>query len=252
VNDEELHDIKAAYDDRENSIFLEMRNVAVTYSNGAKGLSSIDMTVHAGEIVAVLGRNGAGKTTLLHSIGGFLRSEHVKVNGEILLDAENLAGMPPMKTYRRGVVLVPEREKVFTQLTVEEHLRLVSGSKASTVPPVSEAIHRLRKSKAGVLSGGERQMLALEVAWRSEPRLLLVDEVSLGLAPVIVKNVLEQLKTMALERQISVIVVEQDAVEALKIADTVYVLNQGEVVWQGPSAETSAGEIGRQYLGLTR
>jgi branched-chain amino acid transport system ATP-binding protein len=229
---------------------LEVSDLSVTYSNGASGLARLSLAVGRGQIVAILGRNGAGKTTTLRGIAGFLRSERATVRGRVRIDGKDIARMQPMATFRHGIVLVPEREKVFSNLTVDEHLRLAGG--IADRPLVFPAIERLRKSKAGLLSGGERQMLAMEVAWRSDPKLLLADEVSLGLAPVIVKNLLEQLRATVHERGTAAIVVEQDAAAALRVADRVYVINHGEVLWEGTAAETSPEQISRQYLGVAR
>jgi branched-chain amino acid transport system ATP-binding protein len=231
---------------------LEVRDLSVYYANSAVGVSHLNLTVAAGEVVAILGRNGAGKTTTLRGIAGFLRNERVTITGQILVGGNNIAGLRPMTTFRRGIVLVPERDKVFSKLTVEEHLRLASNKTSADRMLVFPALDRLRKSKAGLLSGGERQMLAMEVAWRSDPNLLMADEVSLGLAPVIVKSLLEQLRTTARERGSAVIVVEQDAAMALRIADRVYVINHGEVLWEGLPQETSPTKISQQYLGVER
>jgi branched-chain amino acid transport system ATP-binding protein len=150
-------------------------------------------------------------------------------------------------------MLVPERDKVFPALTVADHLRLASRRRdASREACAFPALDRLRQAKAGLLSGGERQMLALEVAWRNNPRLLLVDEASLGLAPIAVKNLMEQLRVVARERGTALIAVEQDASVALRLADRVYVIDHGGCVWEGLSSEASATGLARQYLGTAR
>ncbi|HVW41678.1 MAG TPA: ATP-binding cassette domain-containing protein [Amycolatopsis sp.] len=232
---------------------LEVDKLAVTYSNGAQGVQGISLVVHEAEIVTVLGRNGAGKTSLLRGIAGFLSSEHVTVTGRAAVAGRDVAGATPMKSFRHGVILVPERDKVFANLTVEEHLRLATRGKRDRREPCAfPALDRLRPAKAGLLSGGERQMLALEVAWRNDPRLLLVDEASLGLAPVAVKELMERLRTVARERRTALIAVEQDASVALRLADRAYVINHGRVVWEGASRQTSAATIAREYLGTGR
>jgi len=232
---------------------LAVHNLAVTYANGAQGVRDISLTVHAAEIVTVLGRNGAGKTSLLRGIAGFLSSERVSVTGSAAVAGHDLAGVTPMRSFRHGVILVPERDKVFANLTVEEHLRLATrGRQPHTEPCAFPALDRLRTARAGLLSGGERQMLALEVAWRNDPRLLLVDEASLGLAPVAVKELMERLRVVARERGTALIAVEQDASVALRLADRAYVINHGEVVWEGTSAQTSAASLAREYLGTGR
>ncbi|HVV08119.1 ABC transporter ATP-binding protein [Amycolatopsis sp.] len=232
---------------------LEVRSLAVRYPNGAHGVRDVSLTVHPAEIVTVLGRNGAGKTSLLRGIAGFLSSEHVTVTGRATVAGHDLTGVTPMRSFRHGVLLVPERDKVFANLTVEEHLRLATrGKQPYTEPCAFPALDRLRPAKAGLLSGGERQMLALEVAWRNDPRLLLVDEASLGLAPVAVKELMERLRVVARERGTALIAVEQDASVALRLADRAYVINHGEVVWEGTSAQTSAASLAREYLGTGR
>jgi ABC-type branched-subunit amino acid transport system ATPase component len=231
---------------------LEVEQLEVTYSNGARGVQGVSLTVNEAEIVAVLGRNGAGKTSVLRGIAGFLRSEHVTVGGRVALSGGEISGSTPMRTFRRGVMLVPEREKVFSALTVADHLRLAARHGSGQDPCAFPALDRLREAKAGLLSGGERQMLALEVAWRHDPRLLLVDEASLGLAPIAVKNLMEQLRVIARERGTALIAVEQDASVALRLADRVYVIDHGENVWEGLSSAASAAGLARQYLGTAR
>jgi branched-chain amino acid transport system ATP-binding protein len=228
---------------------LSVRGLSVRYSNGSVALSGIDLDVQAGEIVAVLGRNGAGKTTLLRAIGGFLRSEHVTIAGDIRLAGVQVCGRTPTRTFRLGAVLVPEREKTFSKLTVEEHVQLVSPRGHTAEGLVFPQLAALWNSKAGLLSGGERQMLAMEMAWRSSPKLLLADEVSLGLAPVMVRTVLDRLVATVKERGVGAVIVEQDAVAALRVADRVYVVDRGGIRWSGPASGTSPAEIARTYLG---
>jgi branched-chain amino acid transport system ATP-binding protein len=232
---------------------LEVGHLEVVYANGARGVQDVSLTVREAEIVAVLGRNGAGKTSILRGIGGFLRSEHATVSGKVSLSGDNISGSTPMRTFRHGVMLVPERDKVFPALTVEEHLRLATrGRNGGKDPCAFPALDRLRPAKAGLLSGGERQMLSLEVAWRNDPKLLLVDEASLGLAPIAVKSLMEQLRPVARERGTALIAVEQDASAALRLADRVYVVDRGQIVWEGRSSEASAAALARQYLGTAR
>jgi branched-chain amino acid transport system permease protein len=230
---------------------LRARGLSVRYPNGAIGLREADVTARAGEIVAVLGRNGAGKTTLLRAIGGFLASEHVSVHGEVAVAGTEICGKPPYASFRLGTVLVPERDKVFSRLTVEEHLRLASGRGSAADPLVFTQLDRLMKSQAGLLSGGERQMLAMEMAWRSSPVLLLADEISLGLAPVVVRTVLNQVRATVKKRGVAAVIVEQDAAAALRVADTVYVVDRGEIRWHGPATATSPEEIAQRYLGAS-
>jgi len=232
---------------------LRTAGLNVTYANGAVGLDDVSLSLPEGTIAAVLGRNGAGKTSLLRAIAGFLRSEHVTVRGEVELAGRRVTAASPMKMHRLGVVFVPEREKVFPGLKVSDHLRLVSSDKTDQPAALSfDSIERRLTSRAGMLSGGERQMLALTMAVRQSPRLLLVDELSLGLAPVIVKELMTALRSLTDSTGVPIVLVEQDAAAALQIADRVFVMDRGQIVWQGGSAETDAGEISARYLGVTR
>ncbi|MCU1621125.1 MAG: Branched-chain amino acid transport ATP-binding protein LivF [Modestobacter sp.] len=232
---------------------LDVRDLSVVYANGAHGGNGVDLSVRAGEIVAVLGRNGAGKTSLLRGIAGFLPSEHIVVHGHVVINGVDLAGRDPMRSFRQGIVMVPERDKVFAALTVVEHLRLATrGGQDPNSPCMFGALDRLRGRQAGLLSGGERQMLALETAFRNDPKLLLVDEASLGLAPVIVKELMSRLREIATERNTAVIAVEQDASAALRLADRLYVMNHGRVVWEGLAQDATAADLAAEYLGTVR
>jgi ABC-type branched-subunit amino acid transport system ATPase component len=228
--------------------------LTVTYPNGAVGTDGVDLSVQAGSIVAVLGRNGAGKTSLLRAVAGFLRSEHVSVGGELEFAGHRVTGASPGRMHRLGVVFVPERDKVFPSLSVEDNLKLVTPpTGASPDFELSfEPIARRMSSRAGMLSGGERQMLALSMAARQAPKLLLVDELSLGLAPVIVKDLMTSLRRLVDDTGVPVVLVEQDASAALHIADRVAVMDRGQIVWEGASSETNAGDISSRYLGVTR
>jgi ABC-type branched-subunit amino acid transport system ATPase component len=201
---------------------LRVSDLRVTYPNGAVGVDGVSLQVESGTILAVLGRNGAGKTSLLRAIAGFLRSEHVTISGH----------------------------REFPGLKVEEHLRLVGGADGSGSYLSFEAIDRRANSKAGMLSGGERQMLALMMAVRQNPRLLLVDELSLGLAPVIVKELMESLRRFVDQTGVPIVLVDQDASAALRIADRVAVIDRGRIAWEGASGETTAAAVSSQFLGV--
>lgn len=232
---------------------LVVRDLCVTYSNGAVGVNGVSIDVVAGQIAAVLGRNGAGKTSLLTGIAGFLRSERVSVSGSVRVAGAELSGASPMRAHRRGVVLVPERHKIFPSLTVSENLELVRPRQSGGHFDLAARFPALRDrtgSRAGMLSGGERQMLALAMAVSQKPRVLLVDELSLGLAPVVVKDLLTSLREMAEALSLPVLIVEQDATAATKVADYLYVLDRGQIAWKGEREAMSAAELGRRYLGL--
>jgi ABC-type branched-subunit amino acid transport system ATPase component len=232
---------------------LVVKDLQVLYSNGAIGVADVSIDVPPGKIVAVLGRNGAGKTSLLTGIAGALRSQRIAVSGSVRLGDTELAGANPMRANRNGVVLVPERDKIFPSLTVSENLELVRPKDEGDDFDLRSrfpALEQRLTSKAGMLSGGERQMLALAMAVSQRPRVLLVDELSLGLAPVLVKTLLSSLREMADTLQLPVLIVEQDANAAMGVADHLYVLDRGAVVWEGPAKGVTTAELGRRYLGL--
>jgi branched-chain amino acid transport system ATP-binding protein len=229
---------------------LRVRGLNVGYGR-ATVIESLDLDVKPGELVTVLGANGAGKTTLLNGIMGLCPPR----SGSVTLDGVELAGLRPEQLVGRGVVLVPERRELFGNLTVEVNLRL--GGYRTAAPAKSlERIHGLfpilaerRRQKAATLSGGEQQMLAVGRALMAEPRLLMLDEPSIGLAPLIVQEILRvigQLKSEGL----TIILVEQNARLALSVAERGYVLEVGRIVLQGSSAELSADpRLSQAYLG---
>jgi len=235
---------------RDEGADLMVAGLCVTYSTGAQAVSDVTLSVPAGTVVAVLGRNGAGKTSLLRGLSGFLPSERVRVTGSVRLGGRPLTGAAPQHAYRRGVVLVPERDKVFPNVSVADHMRLVGvGRPGDVAIDGFDAIARRWASPAGLLSGGERQMLALAMAWAHRPRVLLIDELSLGLAPVIAKRLLALVREQLAITGGSVVVVEQDANAAVSVSDHVYVMDHGEIVWDAASAETSAETLESAYLG---
>jgi branched-chain amino acid transport system ATP-binding protein len=230
---------------------LSVDGLAVRYSTGAYGVQGVSFEVGEGEIVALLGRNGAGKTTTLRGVAGFLKSERTRVEGSVRLRGSELCGATPMRSRKKGLVLVQERDKVFAGLTVSEHLQLVSGRSGAKDDCTFAQLDALRGRQGGYLSGGERQMLALEMAWRCEPSLLLIDELSLGLAPIIVRDLMQRLRAMAEQANLPILVVEQDAPAALSIADRVYVLTNGVVAWSGRAEDTDPERLSAEYLGLS-
>jgi len=228
---------------------LELENLEVVYHHVATAIQGVSLRVPPGSIVALLGTNGAGKTTTLRAISGFLGADDAQiVGGRVVFQGAAVTGRAPHELARRGLVLVHERGKVFETLTVQENLRaLVPGSRAdrdTERPPVTleQVFHYFpvlagrRRQLAGYLSGGERQMLALATALLCRPRVLLVDELSLGLAPLIVKRLVPTLASVA-KSGVGVLLIEQFAHVALGLAQRAYVVQGGRIRYEGTARE---------------
>ncbi len=232
---------------------LELENVHVYYGN-IHALKGISLQVEEGEVVAMLGANGAGKTTTLRTISGLLRPRE----GSVRLRGEPIDTMPPHVIVYKGVGHAPEGRRIFARLTVEENLAM--GAYARTDPQgIREDLDRVftlfprlkeRISQvAGTLSGGEQQMLAIGRALMARPRILLLDEPSMGLAPVLVEQIFETVKSINAQGT-TILLVEQNAYMALTIANRGYVLQTGEITLSGKAAELQANEeVRRAYLG---
>jgi len=234
---------------------LEVENLQVHYQ-GALALEGVTLLVRDGEVVSIIGPNGAGKTSLLRAISGLIR-----YNGEIRYGGLSLRGLDPSQIVRMGIVHCPERGELFAEMTVQENLELG----AFTVKNIREIQNTLnsvydlfpqlsdrRRQLAGTLSGGERQMLAIGRSLMSKPKLLMLDEPSLGLAPVLRDRIVEAIRQIRANWGISVILVEQDYAVALDVADRVYVLDSGRVVREGPAHMISQDPVIREvYLGVT-
>jgi branched-chain amino acid transport system ATP-binding protein len=234
---------------------LEVDDVVATYG-AVRALSGVSMTVQQGTITAVLGANGAGKTTLLRSINGLVRPRA----GRIVYEGHDLTRTKVDDVVRLGVAHVPEGRGVITELTVEENLRLGAlwrGKRAETHDSLAEIyglfppLKERHTQPADTLSGGERQMLAVGRALMSRPRLLLLDEPSLGLAPRVTAQIFATLRRLRDEQSLTVVLVEQNARSALSVADEAVVLNLGRVVVSGPAGELAADEkLRHAYLGF--
>ena len=236
---------------------LEVRGLSARYGAVA-ALRDVSLEVRAGELVALIGANGAGKSTLLRTIAGLM----APTAGRVALEGRDVTGQPPEAILRAGIALVPERRRVFADLTVLDNLelggyalprggdfrrRLDAGvDDAYRLFPV---LHRRRAQLAGTLSGGEQQMLAIGRALMSRPRLLLCDEPSLGLAPLIVQEIMRLLAALR-EAGTTILLVEQNARMALRAADRAYVLETGSVVLAGAAADLlDNDELKAAYLG---
>jgi ABC-type branched-subunit amino acid transport system ATPase component len=226
---------------RTGPAILEVRDLDVMYETGARAVSGVNLWVEPNSIVAVLGRNGAGKTSTLRAVSGFLATEQVRLHGEVQFDGESVAGSPPGRTAALGLVLVPERDKIFPSLTVHEHLRLAVASGYDEVidKPYFRRLKDRLEQPAGLLSGGERQLLALATASVLKPKLLMVDEFTLGLAPVMIQEVARVIRRLR-EDGMTILLVEQNAAAALDIADYVYLMEGGEVLAHGTSGEMAS------------
>jgi branched-chain amino acid transport system ATP-binding protein len=232
---------------------LELREVEARYGP-IKALHGVSLHVDDGEIVAVLGANGAGKTTTLRAVSGTVRKR-----GQIVFDGQSIAGQSPHAVARRGIAHVPEGRGLFAELTVWENLRMgayvrgerrVLKQEAKRVVGYFPWMHERRDQHAGTLSGGEQQMLALARALVSRPKLLMVDEPSLGLAPTVIQEFFRIVKELNESDGLTVLVVEQNATLALDAADRAYVLEVGKVALEGESDELRRNEaVRKSYLG---
>jgi branched-chain amino acid transport system ATP-binding protein len=233
---------------------LEIRDLHVFYGS-IEALRGLSIDADPGEVVAILGSNGAGKTTTLRTISGLLRPR----SGSVTFEGQSLVGLPAHRIVAAGISQVPEGRRIFNILSVEENLtlggylirsqrRLVQQRKDAVYQQFPQ-LHERRSQLAGTLSGGEQQMLAIGRALMSGPRLLMLDEPSLGLSPLLARNVLKRVKAIA-EGGTSVLLVEQNARQALRIANRAYVIETGRILMEGAASALASDErVQHAYLG---
>jgi branched-chain amino acid transport system ATP-binding protein len=234
-------------------MMLEVRGLSAFYGEN-QALHGLDFALERGKIVTLLGANGAGKTTTLRALCGMVR-----LSGEIRFDGKSLLGCPTEDIVRLGIAHVPEGRGTFVRMTVEENLQLGAMARrgraaiATDVEQVYAHFPRLKERRAqaaGTLSGGEQQMLAVGRALMLRPRLMLLDEPSFGLAPLIVEELFEILRQLNRELGVAMLIVEQNAALALDLADHAYLLETGRIVMAGPAGEIGKDEaVRRSYLG---
>jgi branched-chain amino acid transport system ATP-binding protein len=238
---------------------LKVEGLEVAYGASAPALRGVSLDVPQGAAVALLGANGAGKTTTIRSISGLLKVHNGRVlSGSIELEGKDITRLRPNKIVSAGVGQVPEGRMVFAELTVEENLRIgatarkdgYDQSELDAIYELFPQIARRRNDEAGWLSGGEQQMVAIGRGLMAKPRLLLLDEVSLGLAPIITRTIFEQLAEVRRQFGTSMLVVEQNARLALEFCDYAYIIETGRIVLEGPAAQLREDPtIQELYLG---
>lgn len=247
-----------------NGALLEVNNIEVVYNDIIQVLRGVSLSVPEGGIVALLGTNGAGKTTTLRAISGLLKPENGFIrDGYIKFNEVDITNQLGTQVVRLGAVMVPEGRRVFKHLTVDENIRVGSitrsdGSHAVRddheimyrhFPRLGDITHRL----AGYCSGGEQQMIAIARALMAKPRMLMLDEPSLGLAPLLVKEIFKNIQLINQELKTTILVVEQNAKIALEIADYAYIMESGKIVLEGTSRELQDNpDVKEFYMGITQ
>jgi branched-chain amino acid transport system ATP-binding protein len=230
---------------------LKLDQVFINYDS-ISAIKGIDLYIKEGEIVTILGSNGAGKTTTLKAISGLIPLK----SGEIIFDGKRISGLPPHTIVSLGLAQSPEGRLIFPDLTVFENLEMGAYLRKDNIRPDLEYVYSLfpilnkrKKQLAGTLSGGEQQMLAIARAYMAAPKLLLLDEPSLGIAPILVKTIFNAIKEIN-EKGITILLVEQNAQAALKLANRGYVLQPGKVLLEGNAADLLKNDqVKAAYLG---
>lgn len=232
-------------------MLLDVQNLEVRYPNGALGVTNSSLKVDHGQIVVLFGANGAGKTTTLRAISGFLSSEGARTtSGRVIFDGQDMTNALPEQTAERGVAIVAEREKIFPNLTVKENLLSLGtkqlgknrDEKLERVFNLFPILREKLRQSAGRLSGGQRQMLALGRAMMIEPRLLLIDEVTLGIHPSVHPVLYGAIRKIA-DGGTSVLLVDESAASALEVVDYCYVMSRGELANHGQPEQFNASDL---------
>jgi branched-chain amino acid transport system ATP-binding protein len=247
-----------------NNLLAEVNNIEVVYNDIIQVLRGVSLKVPKGEIVALLGTNGAGKTTTLRAISGLLKPENGFIKeGYVKFDNQDITNVLGTEVVKLGAVMVPEGRRVFKHLTVDENIRAGSitrkdGAQAvrgdhrkmyQHFPRLDKITHRL----AGYCSGGEQQMIAIARALMAAPQMLMLDEPSLGLAPLLVKEIFDNIQTINRELDTTILVVEQNANIALQVSNYAYIMESGKIVLEGPSnALRDNPDVKEFYMGITQ
>ena len=238
-----------------SDVMLKVEDLHVAY-DGVQAVRGISLEVHASEITALLGANGAGKSSTLLSIVGLVKPGR----GRVTFEGQDITGQPPEILIKKGIAMIPEGARVFARQPVEQNLRLgayimrdetVYRHRLERVYKLFPRLLERREQSAGTMSGGERQMLAIGRALMSGPRLLLIDEPSLGLSPILIEQVFDALAVLNKQDGLAVLLVEQNMMQALEVAARAYVMQSGRIAIEGTAADLAASdEVRKAYLGM--
>ena len=247
-----------------NGNLLDVNNIEVVYNDIVQVLRGVSLSVAEGSIVALLGTNGAGKTTTLRAISGLLKPENGFIkDGFVKFDGKDITNLLGTQVVKLGAVMVPEGRRVFKHLSVDENIRVGSITRLDNIQRLRRdqdlmyehfpRLARVTKRLAGYCSGGEQQMIAIARALMSAPKMLMLDEPSLGLAPLLVKEIFNNVERINKEMDTTILVVEQNAKIALEISDYAYIMESGKIVLEGPSDELKNNpDVKEFYMGITQ
>ncbi|OQY08014.1 MAG: ABC transporter ATP-binding protein [Desulfobacteraceae bacterium 4572_123] len=251
-------------DKKETENLLEVNNIEVVYNDIIQVLRGVSLNVKEGGIVSLLGTNGAGKTTTLRAISGLLKPENGFIrDGYIKFIGNDITNVLGTSVVRLGAVMVPEGRRVFKHLTVNENIRVGSITRKDGIGNIRSdndlmydhfpRLSKITNRMAGYCSGGEQQMIAIARALMAKPKMLMLDEPSLGLAPLLVKEIFDNIKTINKEMNTTILVVEQNAKIALEVSDYAYIMESGKIVLEGPSGELKDNpDVKEFYMGITQ